>query len=58
MSTLVQLAQTAAIDTGSQRLVFKKLFMFRGDNDEAWQRSERFVSEKLGDRLLESRSQQ
>ena len=54
----MQLAQTAAIDTGSQRLVFKKLFMFRGDNDEAWQRSERFVSEKLGDRLLESRSQQ
>ena len=58
MSTLVQLAQTAAIDTTSQRVVFRKLFQFRGDNDEAWQRAERFVSEELRDRLLESRSQQ
>jgi hypothetical protein len=58
MSTLVQLAQTAAIDTTSQRVVFKKFFTFRGDNDEAWQRAERFVSEELRDRLLESRSQQ
>ena len=58
MSTLVQLAQTAAIDTTSQRVLFKKFFTFRGDNDEAWQRAERFVSEELRDRLLESRSQQ
>jgi hypothetical protein len=59
MSTLVQLAQTAAIDTTSQRVVFRKFFTFRGgDNDEAWQRAERFVSEELRDRLLESRSQQ
>jgi hypothetical protein len=57
MSTLVQLAQTAAIDTTSQRVVFKKFFTFRGDN-EAWQRAERFVSEELRERLLESRSQQ
>ena len=58
MSTLVQLAQTAAIDTTSQRVVFRKYFTFRGDNDEAWQRAERFVSEEVRDRLLESRSQQ
>jgi hypothetical protein len=58
MSTLVQLAQTAAIDTTSQRVVFRKFFSFRGDNDEAWQRAERFVSEEVRDRLLESRSQQ
>jgi hypothetical protein len=58
MSTLVQLAQTAAIDTTSQHVVFKKFFTFRGDNDEAWQRAEHFVSEDLRDRLLESRSQQ
>jgi hypothetical protein len=58
MSTLVQLAQTAAIDTTSQRVVFRKFFTFRGDNDEAWQRAERFVSEELRDQLLESRSQQ
>ena len=58
MSTLVQLAQTAAIDTSSQRVVFRKFFSFRGDNDEAWQRAERFVSEEIRDQLLESRSQQ
>jgi hypothetical protein len=58
MSTLVQLAQTVAIDTTSQRVVFRKYFQFRGDNDEAWQRAERFVSEEVRDRLLESRSQQ
>jgi hypothetical protein len=58
MSTLVQLAQTVAIDTTSQRVVFRKFFSFRGDNDEAWQRAERFVSEEVRDRLLASRSQQ
>lgn len=58
MSTLVQFAETVAIDTTSQRIVFRKYFQFRGDNDEAWQRAERFVSEEVRDRLLESRSQQ
>jgi len=58
MSTLVQLAQTVAIDTTSQSIVFRKYFQFRGDNDEAWQRAERFVSEEVRARLLESRSQQ
>jgi|SRR6516162_6121024 len=58
MSTLVQLARTAAIDTTSQRVLFRKFFTFRGDNDEAWQRAERFVSEEIRDQLLESRSQQ
>ena len=58
MSTLVQFAQTVAIDTTSQRIVFRKYFQFRGDSDEAWQRAERFISEELRDRLLESRSQQ
>ena len=58
VSTLVQNARIAAIDTTSQRVLFRKLFTFRGDNDEAWQRAERFVSEEVRDRLLESRSQQ
>jgi hypothetical protein len=58
LSTLVQGVRTAAIDTTSQRVVFEKFFSFRGDNDEAWQRAERFVSEEVRDRLLESRSQQ
>ena len=58
ISTLVQVARTAAIDTTSQHVVFKKLFTFRGDNDEAWQRAERFVLQEVRDQLLESRSQQ
>jgi hypothetical protein len=57
-STLVQLVWTVAVDTTSQRVVFKKFFTFRGDNDEAWQRAERFISEEVRDRLLESSSQQ
>jgi hypothetical protein len=47
MSTLVQFAQLAAIDTASDRIVFRKLFTFRGDNDEAWQRAAAFVSDEL-----------
>jgi hypothetical protein len=58
VSTLVQVAGTAAIDAASQRVLFRKYFQFRGDNDEAWQRAERFVSEEVRDRLLESRSRQ
>jgi Protein of unknown function (DUF2380) len=58
MSTLVQVAWTVAVDTTSQRVMFRKFFTFRGDNDEAWRRAERFVSEEVRDRLLESRSRQ
>jgi hypothetical protein len=47
MSTLVQWARAAAIDTASNRIVFEKLFSFRGDSDEAWRRAEAFVSEEL-----------
>ena len=58
LSTLVQVVRIAAVDTTAQRVVFRKYFQFRGDNDEAWQRAESFVSEEVRDRLLESRSQQ
>jgi hypothetical protein len=47
MSTLVQFVRLAAIDTASNRIVLKKLYTFRGDSDEAWQRAEAFVSEEL-----------
>ena len=47
MSTLVQFARLVAIDTASERIVFSKLFTFRGDNDEAWQRAAAFVSDEL-----------
>jgi hypothetical protein len=58
MSTLVQLVETAAVDTTSQRVVFRKFFTFRGDDDEALQRAERFVSEEVRDRLIERTSRQ
>jgi hypothetical protein len=47
ISTLIQTARAAAIDVASNRVVFKKLFTFRGDSDEAWQRAEAFVSEDI-----------
>ena len=47
MSTLVQWARAAAIDTASNRIVVEKLFTFRGDSDKAWQQAEAFVSEEL-----------
>jgi Protein of unknown function (DUF2380) len=47
MSTLVQWARTAAIDTASGRVVLERLFTFRGDSDEAWQRAESFVSKEV-----------
>jgi len=47
MSTLVQGARAAAIDTDTGRVVLAKLFSFRGDSDEAWQRAEAFVSEDI-----------
>jgi hypothetical protein len=50
-STLVQWARAAAIDVTSNRIVFEKLFTFRGDNDEAWQQAEAFISRDIRDAL-------
>jgi hypothetical protein len=47
VSTLIQTARAAAIDTASNRVVFEKLFTFRGDSDEAWQRAETFIAEEI-----------
>ncbi|BAL76212.1 DUF3280 domain-containing protein [Bradyrhizobium cosmicum] len=46
-STLVQWAKVAVIDVGARKLVMDKLYTFRGDNDEAWQRAEMFVSREV-----------
>ncbi len=43
-STLVQWAKVAVIDAGTGKVVFDKLYTFRGDNDAAWQHAEAFVS--------------
>lgn len=46
-STLVQWARVAVIDTGAKKVLFEKLYTFRGDNDEAWQRAEGFVAREI-----------
>jgi len=43
MSTLVQWARVEAIDVDANRVVFDRLFTFRGDNTQAWVRAEAFV---------------
>jgi hypothetical protein len=47
MSTLVQWAKVSVVDTGTNRVVFDKLYTFRGDNEQAWQRAETFVSQDI-----------
>ncbi|MGO8740097.1 DUF2380 domain-containing protein [Rhodoblastus sp.] len=47
MSTLVQWARVNAIDVRSGRVLFSKLFTFRGDTDEAWRRAERFIVQEV-----------
>jgi Protein of unknown function (DUF2380) len=49
LSTLVQNAKIEAIDTRSERIVFEKLFTFRGDTDEAWRRAEAFIFDEIAD---------
>ncbi|MCA1455565.1 DUF2380 domain-containing protein [Bradyrhizobium sp. BRP22] len=44
MSTLVQWATAAVIDIGANRVLFERRYSFRGDNDEAWDRAESFLS--------------
>ncbi len=51
VSTLVQWAKVTAIDVDADRIVFDKLFTFRGDSDEAWERAETFVSREIGTAL-------
>ncbi|WP_128926246.1 DUF3280 domain-containing protein [Bradyrhizobium guangxiense] len=46
-STLVQWAKVAVIDAGTKKLVMDKLYTFRGDNDESWERAEMFVSREV-----------
>jgi len=46
-STLVQWAKIAVIDVGAKKIVMDKLYTFRGDNDESWERAEIFVSREI-----------
>ena len=47
LSTLIQWAKVTAFDVETNRVVFDRLFTFRGDNDEAWRRAESFISAQL-----------
>ena len=51
MSTLVQWAKVEVIDIAANRVVFDRLFSFRGDSDEAWKRAEAFVSREIREAL-------
>ncbi|MCK1384928.1 DUF3280 domain-containing protein [Bradyrhizobium sp. 21] len=46
-STLVQWAKVAVIDVVAKKIVMDKLYTFRGDNDESWERAESFVSREV-----------
>ncbi len=46
-STLVQWAKVEAIDIAGDRVLLDRLFTFRGDSDEAWQRAEVFMSHQI-----------
>jgi hypothetical protein len=53
MSTLVQNMRAAAVDVEADKLVFERLITFRGDDDAAWERAERFLAEALlGEELV------
>ncbi|MGY4570618.1 DUF3280 domain-containing protein [Bradyrhizobium sp. USDA 3256] len=47
MSTLVQWAKVAVIDVEGSRVLYEKLYTFRGDNDEAWDHARMFVSREV-----------
>jgi uncharacterized protein DUF2380 len=47
MSTLVQWVKVDAIDIDANRVVLDRLFSFRGDSDEAWDRAEVFVFREI-----------
>ncbi|KYG99091.1 DUF2380 domain-containing protein, partial [Bradyrhizobium sp. DOA1] len=46
-STLVQWAKVAVIDVSAKKLAMDKLYSFRGDSDEAWERAEIFLSREI-----------
>jgi hypothetical protein len=50
MSTLVQFARLDVIDLSSGKVVFNRLYTFRGDTDEAWKRAEQFIAREIEQR--------
>ena len=46
-STLIQWAKVQAVEVRAERVVLDKLYTFRGDTDEAWERAEAFVAREV-----------
>ena len=46
-STLIQWAKVQAVEVRNERVVLDKLYTFRGDTDEAWERAEAFVAREV-----------
>ena len=46
-STLIQWAKVQAVEVDGGRPVLDKLYTFRGDTDEAWERAEAFVAREV-----------
>jgi len=51
MSTLVLWAKVGVVDVGRNRTISEKMYTFRGDNDEAWNRAEDFVARDVRELL-------
>jgi hypothetical protein len=47
LSTLVQWAKVEAVDVKANRVIFDRLFTFRGDSDDAWERAELFLAREV-----------
>ena len=56
MSTLVQWAKVAVIDVAARKVLLEKLYTFRGDNEEAWDHAEAFVSREIRAALADARA--
>ena len=46
-STLVQWARVAVIDVGANRVLFEKIYTFRGDTDAGWDHARQFLSREV-----------
>jgi hypothetical protein len=47
LSSLIQWMKVTALDVETKTVVFERLLSFRGDSDEAWRRSEKFLAQDL-----------
>lgn len=46
-SMLIQWAKIEILDVGKRKIVFDRLLSFRGDDDTAWRRAERFLARDI-----------